>query len=326
MGKSCISLTYLRVPQVDMAMSHLHVLSALPIEVIEKIILEAWFLPLSTDDRITLMTSSTLVNKAWSSIFARISFKDVHIPCHSYLRVYFGITRKTSFYNTAESPQELACRSIHLRIENTPVHPRPCTPGFTAPLAHQRTDVPMGYVLVMLVWTLHIYPRGFPNLRTLSLELVNLECDNIFANYRFFQFPHQVTDLELAFTFSPRTPPWLLQALRTKQVWGGPPRRMFLPSVRRLAILGGSEAFVADIVGSCGGLDTLEVDFPVEFGPECRKPHLVTLRKNGETQAGTNIYVTKLPVDEPSHGTPSTVWEGVLVDDVAGVRRFSRLP
>lgn len=308
-------------------MSNIHGFSALPIEVVENIILEAWFLPLSTDDRIGLMTSSTLVNKTWSSIFARISFRNVHIPCHSYLRVYLGITG--SFNSKVRSPEELACRSIHLRIEHIPVHPRPFALESTMSLALEPTapDVLMGRALAQLVWTLGISPGGFPNLRTLSLEFVNLECDNIFANYRFFQFPHQVTDLELAFTFSPQTPPWLLRALRTKQARGNARTLMFLPFVRRLAIMGGSEAFVADIVDSCKELDTLEVDFPVESGPEDRKPHLVTLRTSEtQAQAGTNLYVTKLPVDDLPGGTPSTVWEGVLVDDAAGVRRFSRLP
>jgi hypothetical protein len=298
---------------------------ALPNELIDKIILEAWILPLTTEDRITLMTASTLVNKTWSHMFACISFKDVHIPCPSYLPSYFGIIRKTNFYSKTQSPEELACRSIHLTVENTPIHPR-ASPieSIRSPIERTAADMPMGRILAQLVWTLGTSPGGFPNLRTLSVDFINMDFDDIFANHRFFQFPHQVTDLELRFSFSPQTPPWLLHALRTNQARRSHRVHTYLPSVRRLMVLGGSEAFVADVVQTCKGLETLEVDFPVEFGPGRRKSHLVSLRVNGETQPGTNLYKTELIIAGPSRKKTFDLWEGVLVDAVSGVHRFAR--
>lgn len=57
-----------------------------PVELFEQIIHHAWALPLLPDERIHLMTTLSLVNKDFCSLYLEVS--DVHIPSASYIRPY----------------------------------------------------------------------------------------------------------------------------------------------------------------------------------------------------------------------------------------------
>jgi hypothetical protein len=302
----------------------------LPVEIIEKIITELWFFHLSRDDRITLMLSSTLVNKTWSNMFTCISFKDVYIPSPAYLQRFLRLTHIETLYTSTRPYRELLCRSISLTIENTSVHP-PWPPDYGRPLFTPNSGAPpMAQVLYQLVFTLSSYHSGFPNLRTISIEFINMGFHDVLIHYCFFRFPKQVTDLELAFSFSPRTPPWLLNGLRLKQArWGC--LSACMPSVRRLTILGASDAFLADMVKMCKNLDTLQLDFPV--GPAVRRweSRVIKLSAGMETNADS---------EEHGDGTPSSkslprliiigisgledVWEGEHVESASGIYDFHR--
>ncbi|KAF9460552.1 hypothetical protein BDZ94DRAFT_1376238 [Collybia nuda] len=305
---------------------------SLPIEVVEKIISESWSSPLSTDERITLMISSTLVNKAWSSIFTRISFTDVHIPCPSYLPRFFRLTRIESLYTRSRSPRELLCRSIHLSISNPHTHPpgpglapAPTTPTLTAARARANTPA-MAPTLSELIFVLSAYPGGFPRLRTLSLAFHNLAFHDVLAHHRFFRFPTQVTRLEVRFSFAPHTPPWLVRALRADETRRGC-LYPFVPSVRSLVVLGASEAFVRDMVGTCRGLESLEVDFPdgsAVFGAGEKRLMRVCEVGGGVGERGLEGAV--LPVVQlVIAGSCEGAWRGAKVGSESDIYKFRRV-
>lgn len=223
---------------------------AIPLEILDRIISQIWLSPLSTEDRIALMTSSVMVSHAWSNVFDHISSKDVYIPRPSYLPQFFRLTRRDT-QTRERSPRELLCRSIHLSVENSSVHP-PCP-------ADHRQCTGATVALALLVSTLSSYHGGFPNLRILSFAFLNMNFYDVLTYYRFFRFPGQVTDLELSFSFDPATPPWLLKGLRSAQARRGC-LYPFIPSVRRLAVVGASDAFITDMTRTCNNLDTLEMD------------------------------------------------------------------
>jgi hypothetical protein len=290
----------------------------LPIELIENIISEVWSSPLSSDERITLMTSSALVNKTWSNMFFRVSFKDVYIPCPSYFDQYLRILREDSpiFDEHTKSLPDILCRSINLMVEHTPIYPA---------LVSTCDEPPMGKVLSDLAYTLTSIPY-LPNLRTISVEYLNTGFDDLFDNFRFISFPEQVTDLELTFTFTPLTPRWLVDALRTNPVrqeciqWA-------LPSIRRLSIKGGSEALIADMVSVCPEMEVLEIDTPVESEHMLPQTHLVTLQKaisNLEGEASNVLPTAKLTISSGSTTFPSGVWEGYRLDSDSDVYQFRR--
>lgn len=290
----------------------------LPVELIEKIISEVWSSALSSDERITLMTSSPLVNKTWWDLFLHISFKDVYIPCPSYYDQYLHILREepSVFDEHTKSLPDMLCRSINLMVEQCPAHPA---------LILNCNEPPMGKVLSDLVYFLHSIPY-LPNLRTISVEYLNTGFDDLFDKLRFISFPEQVTDLELNFTFSPRTPCWLVGALRTNQVrqdciqWA-------LPSIRRLSIKGGSEALIADMVSVCPEMETLEFDFPVEPETMTSETHLVKISKevaNPIEIDNSLLPLAKLTIASGTLTSPLKVWEGLQADNSSDLYLFHR--
>ena len=62
----------------------------LPVEIIRRIIFEAWSMPLSAYDRTTFIAASIVTSKAWRAAFVEIATKDVRLPnppaCHQLFR------------------------------------------------------------------------------------------------------------------------------------------------------------------------------------------------------------------------------------------------
>ena len=246
----------------------------LPTELIENIISEVWSSSLSTNDRITLMTSSLLVNKTWMVAFTRISSKDVHIPCPSYIDQYLRILREESpiYDEHSRSLPDRLCRSLTFRVGYTP-------PGHDA--APSGNEPQMAKALSDMMYTLHTISY-LPNLRRVSIEYVNWGFDDVFDQYRLIAFPAQVTNLELDYTFSQKTPPWLIGALRSNQE-----RHMCLPwslpSIRHLSIQGAGEAFLIDMVSACPNIQSFTTDAYIRLGAIMPLPdavQMVTLRES----------------------------------------------
>ncbi|KAF9460550.1 hypothetical protein BDZ94DRAFT_1143533, partial [Collybia nuda] len=251
-----------------------------PGSVILRVLSESWLSPLTATDRITLMTSSTLVNKEWASIFTFVSHRDIHVPSTSYLiqKLHPILQGQVK----SEPDLRTLCRSISMSIEYATVSYIDALPtiAFTVPTSISipgcADEPPMGHTLRALLSSLAEKDCSLPNLRTISIEFVNIGLDDVFVNDRFFRFPGQVTDLVFAFTHSPLVPTSHVETARANQMQHdfsrptGLTARMdqtlhgtispCFPSVRRLRILGGSEATIADAVSQCPVLETLEVD------------------------------------------------------------------
>ncbi|KAJ6581426.1 hypothetical protein B0H19DRAFT_506118 [Mycena capillaripes] len=110
---------------------------ALPVELVEQILFLCWVMPLSIDERITLMTSAALINSTWRAIFLRVSSRDVHIPCPSFADHFLRILRPDSLPNRL-------CRSLTIQIIN-----KTC---MAEPVA---TESPMEKALSRLLYRFH---------------------------------------------------------------------------------------------------------------------------------------------------------------------------
>lgn len=225
---------------------------SLPVELIENIIAATWALPLTSEDRITFMTSSLLVNKTWMVAFMRISSIDVHIPSPQYVWNFFrlicGATLISSIDKRFKSYPSQLIKSITIRIDNDATHPNP-SKGFEHPMGKALTDALDSLRIVRC-----------PSLQRLTVEYHNCLFDDIASNWRFIHFPSELTELELKYTFSSHTPPWLIESLRSNHERNTNPVPWSLPSVIRLSILGASPALVEDVVSRSPKVESITTD------------------------------------------------------------------
>ncbi|KAJ7230372.1 hypothetical protein GGX14DRAFT_335467, partial [Mycena pura] len=241
----------------------------LPVELVEQIISTTWHMPLSSQERITLMRSSVLVNSTWATLFDHISSRDVYIPSSAYcdhfiqrLRTQPRPVASSSFLGgfvrlfqkplapAAElHPANLACRSITIQIANPAVHPD----------KYNRIHLPMAAVLDELME--HIDAHGLaPHLRRLSIEYLNAPFDDVFRRVGLAGLPSQIKHLELRYLFSADMPSWLADALREKQKR----QRHFewvAQDVMHLSVFGAGKNTVRDLLRACPNVRTLDVDF-----------------------------------------------------------------
>ncbi|KAJ7114072.1 hypothetical protein C8R44DRAFT_630678 [Mycena epipterygia] len=246
-----------------------HTIPRLPVELIEQIILSAWRMPLSSDERLTFMRSSILVNSTWADIFDLISSRDVYIPSSAFCDHFIQRLRAqppaaapsspflTSFLRRFQWPSEppikprsanLACQSLTIQIANVDVHPD----------KNSRTRLPMGAVLDDLLENLDARSLA-PNLRRLTIEYLDAGFDDIFRRDGLGALPTHITHLEVLFSFSPEMPPWLVTSLREKQqrqraiAWVS-------PSIENVSICGAGENTIRDLLRVCPNTRTLMVD------------------------------------------------------------------
>lgn len=199
----------------------------LPTELIEDIISEFWLSDISPDDRITFMISSMLVDKTWMDLFARISFKDVYVPCASYVSQYCRtLQKRPTIYakhlpNTF--PQQL-CRSLTFTPTGASVHPDPSNVADNTVPYHKRTR--LGEAIDS---TVHDLANYLPNLRRVSIEYSDTHFNQIYSDLRYFSLPKQVTVLEL------RVASYHLMTIE-------------LSSVRHLSVFGASEGLLEALI------------------------------------------------------------------------------
>jgi hypothetical protein len=207
---------------------------------VERIIHEAWSSPLSTSDRITLMTSSLLVNKIFQLTFLSISSKDVHIPHIKYVSHFVQIIAGYSPINDAysNSPHRRCCSSVTFHVQTQGIG----KDNFTDPYGG-------------LLYSLHCTPF-LPNLRRVSIEHFDWDFEDILNNGRLIWFPDQVTDLEV--TYPPLTQ-YAMEVLKGKS-FDHLKRNWSLPYVKRLTIRGAADGLVKDIARRCLGLEEVVTD------------------------------------------------------------------
>ncbi|KAJ7863155.1 hypothetical protein B0H13DRAFT_1460664, partial [Mycena leptocephala] len=214
----------------------------LPAEIIEAIIDSAWHMPLSSDERITLMRSSLLVSSTWADIFDLVSSRDVYILsavfCDHFIQRLCSQPPAVSPSIQSRSANQ-ACQSITIQIANADIH-------FDR---NARMRLPMGGVLDHLLENLDVWSLA-PNLRRLSIEYVDAGFEDIFRRTGPAALPTQITHLDLRYSFSRATPTWLVEALRKKQE-----RQRHIgwiaPSITRLSIVGAGENTIRDMLLAC---------------------------------------------------------------------------
>ncbi|KAJ7595102.1 hypothetical protein C8J56DRAFT_457063 [Mycena floridula] len=91
-----------------------------PVEIIEKIILLTWEMPLTNRERTIFMSSSVLVSRTWLKAFMRISCTDVHIPSPKYPTQFFKLMGDASRLfcidpEIIDFPRRI--RSLNIRID-----------------------------------------------------------------------------------------------------------------------------------------------------------------------------------------------------------------
>ncbi|KAJ7902557.1 hypothetical protein B0H14DRAFT_2666650 [Mycena olivaceomarginata] len=226
-------------------------------------------MPLSPNERITLMRSSTLVNSTWADIFDLVSSRDVYIPsaafCNHFVQRLHAqppAVAPSSFFGplldlfrgpTMEPPihpapgsANLACQSLTIQIANDYVHPAKISP----------MRLPMGGVLDSLLERLDAWSLA-PNLRRLAIEYVDTGFDDIFNRDGLAALPRQITHLDLRYSFSAATPPWLVESLRRKQER----RRHFgwkARDITRLSVVGAGKNTIRDLFVACPNVRILD--------------------------------------------------------------------
>ncbi|KAJ7261997.1 hypothetical protein C8J57DRAFT_461215 [Mycena rebaudengoi] len=237
----------------------------LPVELLEQIMATAWHMPLSSEERIAFIRSSTLVNSTWAALFTLISSRDVFIPSSSFCDHFLQQLRAPPIVDAPPTfldrllcrpkpskPEtrsaNLACQSITIQIANIDVHPG----------AKARMRLPMASVLEELLENLDARALA-PNLRRLSIEYLDAGFDDLFQRQGLASLPSHVTHLELKFSFDPKTPVWLVKSLRENQERQ---RRMkwLLRSVTKLSVTGAGDNVVKDVLRACPNTNVLVVD------------------------------------------------------------------
>jgi hypothetical protein len=235
-----------------------------PSEILEKIILEAWFLPLSVDDRITLMTSSLLVSKIWMTAFTRVSSRDVYIPCASYADQYFRILREESpiYDEHTRTLPDYLCRSLTFQFHNVASDEVPMVQLFNDNLRYGES---LDYTLYTIRSLSYL-----PNLRHIVIEYANWAFDDLLDHYRLIAFPDQVTELELKYTFSECIPQPLIDGLRSSYVQHQC-LSLSMPNVRLLSVVGAPASFVTDMASTCPNAEIItDVGRPCDLAQPLR--------------------------------------------------------
>ncbi|KAJ6580808.1 hypothetical protein B0H19DRAFT_1017280 [Mycena capillaripes] len=246
------------------------IIPQLPVELLEAIISTAWHMSLSSDERITLMRSSALVNSTWADIFDLISSRDVYIPSAAFCDHFIqrlrdqtpavppssSVIERFLRFRRPSKPStplirrsaNLACRSLTIQIANVDIHPD----------KNSRMRLPMGATLDDLLENLDARALA-PNLRRLSIEYLDAGFEDVFQRAGLAALPTQITHLDLRYSFSAETPLWLAESLRKKQErlrhigW-------IARSVTHLSIVGAGENTVQDALRVCPNIQVLEVD------------------------------------------------------------------
>ena len=285
----------------------------LPPELVERIIGEAWILPLSPKERTTLVNSSYLVNHIWQSLFAKIASKDVHIASLSHVERLFKILSRENWVHSnphyKHSNLDLVCTSLTFTVDAAvyPVRsPRPMTSKMDLAICD----------------TLHTVTsfNYLPNLRRLSILHAHWNESEAFDQFRFTTFPPQVTELELAFSGPGGVVPVSVMLPSSKHLqWGS------FASVSKVIVSGASEDFVRTIVEVCPNVKTLQIDGTPKLPTVVPLPASVQklIIKNPDTseeriQGLINAMLKGLIVK--SHVTPEVILEWGEPDSITRAR------
>ncbi|KIK60454.1 hypothetical protein GYMLUDRAFT_125304, partial [Collybiopsis luxurians FD-317 M1] len=238
----------------------------LPVELIELVMDEFWTQPLSSRDRAVFMKSSLGVSKTWAALYVRIFCQDVHIPTGGFALKFLSILRQESplynYYTRGGILLSQKCRSISFQSDNDKIVEAPIAP----PLSYSsggRLDLasesPMGIAIYAILRAIYFSPFFAPNLRRISIHFSNAVMRDLFSRNKFIGFPTQVTELEIDFTYDPRTPTEVLDAIADNEdAIGLVPGSM--KNVRKLHAVGLTQAALDELLMACPRWEELEVE------------------------------------------------------------------
>jgi hypothetical protein len=247
---------------------------AMPIELLEEIIFEAWCLPLTRDERIDIWLSLTTVSHTILVTFIRIAMRDVHILTAIHARHYLRLIRPRASFAPDDSPLARTasavahrfCRSLTFHIDSRPDTRR--FPDAEPALRLYADGDRAAEAVSSTLYLLSLVSVFVPGLRRVVLCYTDWGFDDVLDQCRILPLPAQVTALELRYAFSPRL--WRVAAHARKHYGKAalhapvPGVRWKIPDIVRLAVEGAPPAFVSTIVQMCPALHTLEVDGFVE--------------------------------------------------------------
>ncbi|KAF9266319.1 hypothetical protein L218DRAFT_997076 [Marasmius fiardii PR-910] len=223
----------------------------LPIEIVQGSFEHLWLSPLSSHDRKTLIRTSLLVSKRWTSLFNEIGSKDVYLVSPSHARRFLSVLQGYTGGHWIPDYSSL-CRSIIFQHGHEVVLPSPST----------YTELHMMYAVNELLH--HLCSNSFqcPRLRKVAFQLENYLPESFFVPQTLRFFPCQVTELEIDFHYAADTPPEVLNAIRLlpSARRHSSPRPGSLPNISRLRVMGSSQDGVMVMTEACPNVKWSEVE------------------------------------------------------------------
>jgi hypothetical protein len=220
----------------------------LPLELVFEIAQHAWNSNLHPLERKALLSSTLLVNTLWTAAFIAVLATDVHILDRPFIKYYFKLLSGDSvIFRFATHPQALSdiCRSLTLYIAND-----------TLPSIRSRSESEAEKLLSDFLHTLKKI-EAVPNLKSLKIHFQNVSCEDIFRYHRFADFPGQVENLELEYTFTSSLPRWTIPMPHLLPPGDNP--NWILPGVRRLRVVGGFDDLMK-LVFVCPKIESFEME------------------------------------------------------------------
>ncbi|KAF7317611.1 hypothetical protein MKEN_00848500 [Mycena kentingensis (nom. inval.)] len=238
----------------------------LPVELLEQIITLLWRSQLTSAERTTFMTSSTLVNSTWAEMVDRVATQDVVISSSAYADYFLEEIRATKRKHhapratgwaarllrlvhppPARAPKHnpnIACRSLTIQLANPRRHP--------APERYKHAlHLPMGFVLDDLLEHVDAHaPSLLPNLRTVAIEYVDAPFEDLFQRVGMAALPEQVERLEVRWTYSDGMPVFLVDVLRERQT-GQRHFAWYLTRLKEVVVSGAGANVVEDLSRVC---------------------------------------------------------------------------
>ncbi|KAJ3881267.1 hypothetical protein F5051DRAFT_476882 [Lentinula edodes] len=264
-------------------------LASLPVELVEQIITSFWSQHQSTHHRVTFMKSSLCISRSWAILYMRAFCQDVHIPSGEFALKFLEILRNESpvysYFTDNGTLFDRRCRSLTFQRDNeegivekliSPDPSRSSSVLFQGFLKNSPTpEHPMGLAIYTVLRFLYFSPHLIPNLRRISLLFSNSTMSDLFTRNRFIGFPTQVTELNIRFTYGPRTSKDVLKKIaRNEAIVGLVPGSM--KRVRVLRVTGLTKSAVRELVLACVNRELIETeDGEWTFG---RKKRITTER------------------------------------------------
>ena len=204
--------------------------------------------PMPVGDRRNLISCYLRVSYSWTMAFLEIMGSDVHILDQAFMEYYFQLHRRDSIlFQLGRSPQDIdsMCRSMTIHITNPTLPSHPCT-----------TEPEVEKLLSDVLYRIKLL-SALPKLRRLKVLFQNVSCEDVFQYHRFVDFPTQVEQLELEYTFTATIPRWMIPMPHFFASGSNP--SWTLPSVRHLRIKGGFEDLMK-IVFVCPKIASFEME------------------------------------------------------------------